>query len=177
MAVRIRLASKSIKPELGESIKRMQQRITEAATGAAEQLAEDVQREGRADIAAAGRFGGDWISGFTYTISGKTGVKTIVFHHSKPLWRVFQRGANIRGKPLLWIPVDPGGPRAKAFPGRLFQVKGRKKRDTPILMSDDGRVRYIGVKQVRIKRKFHLLKIIRDEAKKVRDLFKERMSS
>lgn len=175
MVVRVRLVSKSIKPELGESIKQAQERITKAATSATEQFAEDVQREGRADIAAAGRFSGDWISGFTYKITKSSGVETIVFSHSKKLWRIFQKGAIIRGKPLLWIPIDPGGPRAKKYPGRLFQVKGRKKRDTPILMSDDGRVRYIGVKQARIKRKFHLLKIIRDEARKLRHQFEEAM--
>ena len=92
------------------------------------------------------------------------------------MWKVFQFGAKIQGKPLLWIPVDPGGPRAKDFPGRLFQVKRSKKRDVPLLMSaDDRKVKYIGVKKVIIRRKFHLLKIIRDESKKLRDLFKAGM--
>jgi hypothetical protein len=179
VAVRVRLRAESIKPQLDETVAHLKARVQAAATAGSEQFADTVLREGRADIAAAGRFTGKWISGFTYDITGEGGKsRSIVFHHSNPLWRVFQSGATIKGKPLLWIPVDPGGPPARDFPGRLFQVKRRKKRDTPLLMSaDDKRVRYIGVKKVIIRRKFHLLRIIRDEAKKLRDLFKAGMKN
>lgn len=176
MVVRIRLKTNSIKPEVDETIKEIKQRVKQAAETSAEQFAEDVLQEGRADIAAAGNFTGEWISGFNYKITGESGVKTIVFSHKKRLWRIFQSGATITGKPLLWIPVEPGGPRARDFPGRLFQVKGRRKRDTPLLMSaEDRQVKYIGVKKVVIRRRFHLLKIIRDEAKKLRQRFREGM--
>lgn len=177
MAVRFRVPP--IKPQIDETIAHLKARMQEAAASSSEQLAETIQTKGRADIAAAGRFGGAWQSGFTYEITGE-GAKsrTIVFHHSNPLWRVFQSGATIKGDPLLWIPVDPGGPRAKDFGGRLFQVKRSKKRDVPLLMSaDDRKVKYIGVKKVIIRRKFHLLKIIRDESKKLRDLFKAGMKN
>jgi hypothetical protein len=162
---------------LDETVAKLKQRIQAAATSSTQQLADNVLREGRADIAAAGRFTGKWISGFTYDITGEGGKsRSIVFRHSNPLWRVFQSGATIKGKPLLWIPVDPGGPPARDFPGRLFQVKRSRKRDTPLLMSaDDKQVKYIGVKKVIIRRKFHLLRIIRDEAKKQRDLFMDEM--
>jgi hypothetical protein len=176
MVVRIRLKTESIKPQVDETVKHLKRRLAEAATSSSEQLADDIIREGRSDIAAAGRFGSAWQSGFTYEISAEDNVKRIIFHHSNPLWRVFQRGAKIQGKPLLWIPVEPGGPPAREFGGRLFQVKRRKKRDVPLLMSaDDRRVKYIGVKKVIIRRKFHLLKIIRDEAKKLRQLFRDGM--
>jgi hypothetical protein len=178
MSVRIRLRSQSIKPQLDETVKQLQQRVQEEAKSASEQVADTVLREGRADIAGAGRFRGEWISGFTYDIEGGDKVKRIIFQHSNPLWRVFQRGARIQGKPLLWIPVEPGGPPAREFPGRLFQVKRRKKRDVPLLMSaEDKTVKYIGVKKVLIRRKFHLLKIIRDEAKKLRELFRTGMKN
>jgi hypothetical protein len=177
VAVRIRLRSNSIKPQLDETLAHLKQRIQKAATSSTQQLADTILREGRADIAAAGRFGGKWLSGFTYEITGEGGKsRSIIFRHSNPLWRVFQSGAKIQGKPLLWIPVDPGGPPAREFPGRLFQVKRRSKRDVPLLMSaDDKQVKYIGVKKVIIRRKFHLLRIIRDEAKKQRDLFMDEM--
>jgi hypothetical protein len=178
MVVRIRLKSQSIQPQLNETIKHLRQRVQAAATSSTEELADNILREGRADIASAGRFGGKWTSGFTYEISGEDKVKTITFHHSNPMWKVFQFGAKIQGKPLLWIPVDPGGPRAKDFSGRLFQVKRSKKRDTPLLMSaDDRKVKYIGVKKVIIRRKFHLLKIIREESKKLRELFRDDMKN
>lgn len=176
MAVRFRVPP--LKPQLDETMAHLKERMQEAATSSSEQLADNIQSAGRADIATAGRFGGSWQSGFTYEISGDGNTKTIVFHHSNPLWKVFQFGAKIQGKPLLWIPVDQGGPRAKDFSGRLFQVKRSKKRDTPLLMSaDDKQVKYIGVKKVIIRRKFHLLKIIRDESKKLRDLFKAGMKN
>lgn len=176
MAVRVRLRSNSIKPEIDETVAHLKQRIRGAVSASTVEFADNVIREGRADIAAAGRFTGAWLSGFTYDISGEENVQTIVFHHSKRLWRIFQKGATIKGEPLLWIPVEPGGPPARKFPGRLFQVKGRSKRDTPLLMSvEDKQVKYIGVKKVVIRRKFHLLRIIRDEAKKMRDRFKDEM--
>jgi hypothetical protein len=178
MSVRIRLQSKSIKPRLDETIAKMRRRVQAAATTSTERLADNILREGRSDIASAGRFTGAWISGFTYDISGGEKSTTIVFRHSNPLWRVFQSGATITGKPLLWIPVEPGGPPARDFGGRLFQVKRTKKRDVPLLMSaEDRRVKYIGVKKVIIRRKFHLLKIIRDEAKQMRDRFKAEMKA
>jgi hypothetical protein len=157
----------------------LQQRVRGAVTASAQQFADNVLREGRADIAAAGRFTGAWISGFTYDISGEAGKSTtIVFHHSKRLWRIFQKGATIRGDPLLWIPVEPGGPPASKFPGRLFQVKRLKKSDTPLLMSaDDKQVKYIGVKKVIIRRKFHLLRIIREEASKMRQQLRDGMKN
>jgi hypothetical protein len=177
MSLRIRLKSKSIKPELNETIEHLRKRVQAASTSSSEQLAEVIISEGRADIARAGRFGSAWTSGFTYEITGESGkTRSIVFHHSNPLWRVFQSGAKVQGEPLLWIPVDPGMPRARDFPGRLFQVKRRGKRDTPLLMSaDDKQVKYIGVKKFIIRRKFHLLKIIRDETKKLKDFFRDEM--
>ena len=178
MAVRVRLRSNSIKPQIDETVAQLKRRVTGTVKASTQELADNILSEGRADIAAAGRFTGAWISGFTYDISGDEKVQTIVFHHSKRLWRIFQAGANIKGDPLLWIPVQAGGPRARDFPGRLFQVKRLKKRDTPLLMSyDDKQVKYIGVKSVRIRRKFHLLKIIRDEASKMRKLFRDGMTN
>lgn len=175
--MRVRFSSKSVKPQLDESIERAKQRFQQSIDAASETFEENVIREGRADIAAAGNFGSKWTSGFTSEVSGEDGkVKTITFQHSNPLWRVFQSGATIKGKPLLWIPVEPGMPRAKDFPGRLFEVKRRRKRDTPLLMSaDDRRVKYIGVKKILIRRKFHLLRIIRDEAKKMRQTIRDGM--
>lgn len=176
MVVRVRVSTKSVKPKLDETITQMRQRIQRGAGEAAAQFADDVVSEGRADIAAAGNFSGKWVSGFTAHVGGEAGVKTIVFRHSVGLWKVFQRGATISGKPLLWIPVERGGPPPSKFGGRLFSVKRLKKRDTPLLMSaDDGQVKYIGVKKVRIRRRFHLLKIIRDEAKKLRQRLREGM--
>jgi hypothetical protein len=179
VALRVRFQSKSIKPQIDETVAQLQQRVRGAVTASAQQFADNVLREGRADIAAAGRFTGAWISGFTYDISGEDGKSTtIVFHHSKRLWRIFQKGATIKGAPLLWIPVEPGGPPASKFQGRLFQVKRLKKRDTPLLMSaDDKQVKYIGVKKVIIRRKFHLLRIIRDEASKMRQQLRDGMKN
>jgi hypothetical protein len=109
VAVRLRLQSKSIKPQIDESIEQLKRRVQKTTADATKQLADTILVEGRADIASAGRFTGAWISGFTYEIS--EGGKTIVFHHSKRLWRL-QAGAKIRGKPLA-IPSSLAG-RARA---------------------------------------------------------------
>jgi hypothetical protein len=56
-------------------------------------------------------------------------------------WRVFQNGAIIHGKPMLWIPLsfakDAQGIRAKDYPGKLFRVD-RKGGLAPLLMTSSG---------------------------------------
>lgn len=157
----------SIQAELDAANAKIQRRIDKALTAATEQLAENILQEGRRDISGAGNFGTRWTQGFTYDIQGTGAARALTFHQAVPYWRVFQYGAVIRGKPLLWIPLSNTGikVRARDFPGRLFRVD-RRGGGPPLLMSSaDKQVKYTGHESVRIPKKFHLVEIVRAEVK------------
>jgi hypothetical protein len=166
----------SIKPELDASLERIKQRIQKALDAATQQLADNILQEGRSDISGAGNFGTRWTEGFTAEITGEGNVRTLTLRQAVPYWKVFQYGAIIHGKPLLWIPLQKGGPRARDFAGRLFRVN-RKSGGVPLLMSaDDKQVKYTGHESVRIPKKFHLVEIIRAESKTIGALFRAEMA-
>lgn len=174
---------KSIGPELDANFEKIKQRILKALDAATQQLSENILQEGRSDISGAGNFGARWTEGFTADISGEGYVRTLTLRHAVPYWKVFQYGAIIHGRPLLWIPMEKGGPRAREFGGRLFRVPRdpaqmrRKGGGVPLLMSAaDKQVKYTGHESVTIPKKFHLIEIARAEAKTVGALFKLEMA-
>jgi hypothetical protein len=168
----------SIKAQLDAKAKDVTQRIQNALDKATKNLADNIVREARDDISGAGNFGTRWTQGFTADVDeqGKL-VRVITFHQAVPYWKIFQYGGVIHGRPLLWIPLEKGGPRARDYGGRLFRVD-RRGGGAPLLMSaDDKQVKYTGHEQVRIPKKFHLLEIIRAEAQTLGALYRVEMTS
>lgn len=91
-----------------EAMRDAQTRIATAATGAIRELADNVRRDGRANIAAAG-FSKRWQTGFGVTVRPKTGVSidaAAVVRHKLSFIGIFEYGGAISGRPLLWIPLD-----------------------------------------------------------------------
>lgn len=180
MPLEIKLIGQPIVAQLSANLKRYQAKIARAVGAAATQLGETIVQKGRADISSAGKFGPRWTtSGLTYDITGSGNVRTINIREAVPYWRVFQYGAVIQGKPLLWIPLsfatEAQGVRARDFPGRLFRVD-RKSGGAPLLLSaDDGEPKYHGQESVRIPKKFHLIEIARAEAKTYGELYRVEM--
>jgi Family of unknown function (DUF6441) len=169
----------SITPQLDAQADKIKQRIEKALAAAVERLAENVLQEGRSDIARAGRFGARWTQGFTAEVDGTGTVRTVTFRQAVPYWKVFQYGALIQGKPLLWIPLSHTGitVRARDFPGRLFRVD-RKSGGAPLLLSTaDKQPKYHGQQSVRIPKKFHLVEIIRAESKTIGALYRLELTS
>lgn len=153
---------------------RIKERIEKALAAAADQLAENILQEGRSDISGAGNFGARWTEGLTADVDGTSTLRTITLRQAVPYWRVFQYGAVIEGKPLLWIPLSYTGlkVRARDFPGRLFRVD-RKSGGVPLLMSvDDKQAKYTGHESVTIPKKFHLVEIARAQSKTMGALFR-----
>lgn len=92
-----------------KAFKEMSLPMATAATGAVREAAEDIKVEGRQDIAAAG-FSGRWQNALRVEDypKGKTvsmGAAALI-HHKIPYAEVFESGAMIRGKPLLWLPLS-----------------------------------------------------------------------
>ena len=89
--------------------------VTGATRAAFQDLAAQVQRQGRAEIARSG-LSRRWQTGFrTYVfprriVPGSTAELAMRGQHRIPFANVFERGARIGGRPLLWIPL-PSAPK------------------------------------------------------------------
>ena len=145
-----------------------------AATSAGKEVAEETQSKGRTDIAQAGRFGPQWTNRLTSKVKETpTGVEVVTSYEGE-LWRTFQTGKVVHGKPLLWIPLsfsDAKGTRAEDYPGELVRVdRGGGK--APLLISaSDREPKYFGKESVTIPKKFHLIEIAQDVGKGLADRY------
>ena len=81
--------------------------VAVASTLALRDAAKDVQIGGRANIKSSG-FSARFVRGFTATAypKRKFSVDAVAYtRHKIGFATIFEEGANIRGKPLLWIPL------------------------------------------------------------------------
>jgi hypothetical protein len=156
-------------------------RQRDAARKAAKDAASEIKEAGDKDISAAGNFGKRWNSAFHVDVTEGGGniriePKVDIFY-----WRVFEYGAVIRGKPMLWIPLsfatDAKGVYARDYPGQLFRVNRAGK--APLLMTPGkpAQAKYFGKESVTIPKKFHLVQITRSIASRMRDLYLERFNN
>lgn len=87
--------------------------IAGATRAAFQDIAAQVQRQGRAQIASAG-LSRRWQTGFrTYVFPrrpGASGELAMRGQHRIGYANVFERGARIQGRPLLWLPL-PAAPK------------------------------------------------------------------
>lgn len=170
-------------PQLRVAAKNFTERQTKAVQASATRAKEQIEVEGRANIAAGGNFGSSrWQEGFQAKVSfaARSDINIRVTH-AVPYWQVFENGAVIHGKPLLWIPMRGSeaaarGVRARDFGGPLFRVD-RKKGGAPLLMTTGGRVEYFGKEQVRIPKKWHLRDIVRRVARRMNEFYREAMAN
>lgn len=177
--VRLFLAGDRVGPKLDAFAKKTKRRVLDASRGAALDVTEEIVSESRADIANAGKFGGRWTGGFKGKVTEGGGYVRVAFTMAVPYWKVFEYGATIRGRPLLWIPLsfakDAQGISARDYPGKLFRVN--RKSGAPLLLAsgNPAQPKYFGKASVRIPKKFHLVQIIRSGAKKMREFYSQRM--
>jgi hypothetical protein len=160
-------------------IREKQRPVAEAAVAALRETAANAVQAGRKNIAGAGRFGPSWLSGLQYRTTGATEgglpslqAKAIIFHRYG-IAGVFEHGATIEGKPLLWIPTTRGAPSAKKSGKKLVSATVR---GTPMLFDANDRNRqrrplYIGVPQVRIRKIFRITEIVKEHVARIATLF------
>jgi hypothetical protein len=178
MALKPKFTVKVDEPKWLQMIRDKQRPVATAAVQALRDVAADAVQEGRADIAAAGSgfTHAKWLSGLQYksvdyqTQGGEPSLeaRAIVFH-TYGIAGVFESGATIHGKPLMWLPTTPGAARISKSRKKLVfaTVKG-----TPLAFdaTDKDRHRkplYIGVPQVTIPKKFHIVEIVKKNAAKL----------
>lgn len=161
--------------------------VARAATQAMADAGAILKDRARADIAAAG-FSQKWQQALrvkSYPDPGKPALDPAVYlAHKIPYSEVFESGALIRGKPLLWLPLSRTPMRqGRQMPvkqylqggGHLYPVRGR----TPPLLV--GTVRpggtgrkvplYVGLDAVSIRKRFHIPQITQEVATLIPSLY------
>lgn len=143
----------------------------------ASELGQRVEKRGRSDIKAAGKFGPRWTDGFHARAWARGMEQEIRIFSDVPYFRIFEFGGVIQGKPLLWIPLsfasDAQGVSARDYPGGLFRVD-RKNGGAPLLLSSkDGQPKYFGKESVTIPQKFHIRDIAREVMQSAQAVFKK----
>lgn len=164
MAMRVVFNGKQAGAKFQRVVNRWRVGTLLAARMTADEVANAIQAEGRADIAAAGKFSSRWTNAFNAKVGeGGGNIRISVTMGGDPpvsFWRTHQYGATIQGKPLLWIPLsfapEAKGVSARDYPGQLFRVN-RSGRN-PLLMTREG-AKYVGVESVTIPKRFHLIEI------------------
>jgi hypothetical protein len=166
-------------PAAVKMIRDKQRLVATAAVAALRETAANAVEEGRSNIAGAGRFGPKWQSGLQYRTKdavedGEPSLQaTAVIFHKYGFAGVFEHGATIQGKPLLWIPTQEGGPRASRSGKKLTSATVRGQ---PMLFDANDKDRdrkplYIGVPSVRIEKRFRIGEIVKEHAAKLAELF------
>lgn len=157
---------------LDNLVRDKQRSVVAAATAALRETAANAVKEGRSNIAGAGNFGPKWQQGLQYRMEKGGEPKAIIFHKFG-FAGVFEHGATIAGKPLLWIPTTPGGPAASRSGKKLVSATVRGQ---PMLFDANDKDRhrkplYIGVPSVRIPKKWRITEIVKQHAARIAQLF------
>jgi hypothetical protein len=178
VGIRVYIDSERAGPLFKRAVTRQGDRVRAAARAAAHDAADEIKTRGDADIKSAGRFGSRWTDGFHVDVTEGGGNIRIAATEDVPYWRVFEYGAIIRGKPLLWIPLsfasDAQGIRASEYPGRLFRVDRAGKAPLLLTPGKPAKPKYFGKASVTIPKKFHLIEITRDVSRRVKDFYRNR---
>lgn len=162
-------------------------------------VGDDIVRKGRSKIKSAGQFKGRWVSGWRarYYPRGSKGspnAKAVVKHSLGGLASVHEFGATIRGRPLLWIPVQGSRKtvglnvdfaagrinrgRARFTPKAVASAKGglqyiKPAGGPPMLAYKTGGKRarlqpaFIGLRSVKIPARWGLLSVAEGEAQRL----------
>lgn len=162
-------------------VKRFSEKQTKAVQATAQRAKDEILAEGRANIAAGGNFSSDrWQMGFQVKLSyqSRTDI-TLRVTHSVFYWRVFEYGAVIRGRPMLWIPLsfatDAQGVMARDYPYYMFRVDRVGK--APLLMTHDGEAKYFGKESVTIPKKWTLRQVVRNVSYEMPRYYREAMKN
>lgn len=158
--------------------KRFSEKMIKSTQAAANRAKANIEEQGRANIRSGGNFSSPrWQEGFQAKLSytSRTDINIRVTH-SVSYWKVFEFGAKIFGRPMLWIPLsfaaDALGRRARDFGGKLFRVDRIGK--APLLVADDG-PKYFGKESVTIPKKWRLREIVKEVSREMKSYYREAM--
>lgn len=120
----LKLVISSAKGEYEKAFRAIQEPIAAAASGAIRDAADQIKRDGRSAIGAAG-FSAKWQNAFqvrTYPSKPSMGAAAFAYHKI-PYAGIFARGGKIEGSPYLWLPIGnlPGRVGGKRLTPRVYE--------------------------------------------------------
>jgi hypothetical protein len=165
--------------------------LKKAAKETIKKAADEALQRGRADIAAAG-FGRRWQDGLRVTVYPRgrgISINSIAYvNHDLKFASVFEEGATIHGKPLLWVPLPNvpktiGGKKTTAALyaktiGRMFQIRGSTGR--LLLARREGKKLiplFVGLDSITIRKRFHIHEIVDKIRQELPIIFDEKMKA
>jgi hypothetical protein len=159
----------------------VQRKFRQAAQSAIKDAAAEAVTQGRSQIGAAG-FSSRWQKGLvSKSLKGKPDQPAQLIFHRIGFFTVFERGATISGKPLLWLPVEENLPASVHSPK---QYRGGKLVSatiggTPFLFSpkDYHKALFVGVPQVKIRKRLSLRNLFKSVAKQLPELLKKHLDA
>lgn len=166
---------------LEEMVEEIEKQISDAKAGAVQEAADLAVKEGRANIATAG-FSSRWQSALTSNFypNKDTGDPAALIFHRIPFAGVFERGMTIRGKPLLWLPIERNLPQGvhtpKQYGKKLVSVNVAGK--PPLLFDPFNRLKgplFFGTKSVNIRKRFDLYRIFARAAEQMQKFYDQRI--
>ena len=121
----LRLTYRALRGEFAAELQKIEQPIAKAATAAVREAAELAKTAGRANIAGAG-FSRKWqnaLQAKVYPPNRDSMRPAALIYHKVTYARVFEEGAVIHGKPLLWLPLPnaPVGAGGRGIPASKFR--------------------------------------------------------
>jgi hypothetical protein len=134
--------------------------------------AKTIRQRSRADIAAGVR--GKYARGYWNKVEKISGGYKISETVRPAYVKVWEYGGTSVGKPLLWIPASGNKFTIKKYPGILIKPRGKNVLMTPGSTvkvrgmagtgSGVGTVKYIGIRSMTHRKRFHLRQIAIEEA-------------
>lgn len=156
-----------------QTIRERQQPIADAAVAALRETARISVQAGRQNIASAGHFGLNWQRDLQFRMQNETSgglasldATAIIFHKSS-LAPIFETGKTIQGKPLLWIPLNPGMPSLARLRRQGKRLTFATVHGTPLAFDADDRDRhrrplFFGVPSARIRKIWRITEIVQE---------------
>jgi Family of unknown function (DUF6441) len=160
-------------------LKELQKQIEEAKAGAVQDAAALAIAEGRANVAGAG-FPARWQAAVRsrFYPNKQSGDPAAIVFDVIPFAGVFETGATIQGRPLLWLPIGgKAGVRSpRQYPGRLVSVNVRGK---PPLLFDAAKRKlgplFVGVRTVTLRKRLDIARILKLAAERVGEFYEQRI--
>lgn len=165
---------------LAQAIDEIERKIVAAREGAVQDAARLAVKEGQANVAAAGfSLRRQKVKFLFYPNVGSDPAAVVYF--PMPFAHVFERGATIKGRPLLWLPIEQNLPRGIKSPSqygkKLVSVNVAGKR--PLLFDAQNRLLgplFFGTRSVTIRKRLNLVAIFRRAAESMNEFYEKRIN-
>jgi len=175
----VKLNGKEAGDKVMQRAKKYQAAIVQSVEKAAKEVQTRIKNDGDKNIKAGGKFGARWTNAWQVTSTAKGVDAEIRARHAIWYAGVFEYGAVIHGKPMLWIPLSYTNVkvRARDYPGGLFRVK-RKRDGLELLLSRSSKKPiYFGKRRVRIPKKWSLRRITSENAMRFKAIYRREFRS